>query len=68
MDKMDTKARIFNASELCSRKLWQLVTTETTEQVSEDQLREAVAELAERRYYLTELQRLGKLDNPRRGA
>ena len=68
MEKMDTKATLFDASELCSRKLWQLVTTENAEQVSEDQLREAVAELAERRHYLNELQRLGKLDSQRRGA
>ena len=68
MNKMDTKATIFNARELCSRKLWQLVTTESAEQVSETQLREAVEELAERRHHLAELQRLGKLGDQRQGA
>ncbi len=73
---MNTDTGNFDASELSSRKLWQLVTTETEEQVSADQLgaaqlgaaqlsaaqlREAIEELAARRHYLDELQRLGKL-------
>lgn len=51
----------FNPRELCSRKLWQLVSTETDQQVSERELREAVAELAKRRHYLEQLQQIGKL-------
>jgi hypothetical protein len=51
----------FKASELCSRKLWQMVNTETELGFSASQLEEAVAELAARRHYLTELQEMGKL-------
>jgi hypothetical protein len=58
----------FNPRELCSRKLWQLVSTETDEQVSERELREAVAELAKRRHYLEQLQQIGKLDRENAGA
>ena len=52
----------FNARELCSRKLWQIVSTETDEQVSARELREAIAELAARRHYLEQLQQIGKLE------
>lgn len=51
----------FDASELCSRKLWQLVNTPAERDISEAELREAIAELAARRHYLEELQRIGKL-------
>ncbi len=50
----------FNASELCSRKLWQLVQNERNE-VDQQQLQQAIAELASRRHYLAELSRTGKL-------
>jgi heme oxygenase len=50
-----------NASELCSRKLWQLVTTPAEETISDSELSEVIAELARRRHYLEELQDLGKL-------
>jgi len=58
----------FNPSELCSRKLWQLVSTETQEQVSERELREAIAELASRRHYLEQLQQIGAIEEKRSGA
>jgi hypothetical protein len=58
----------FNPRELCSRKLWQLVSTETDEQVSARELQEAVAELAARRHYLDQLQQIGALQDRRSGA
>jgi hypothetical protein len=58
----------FNPRELCSRKLWQLVSTETQEQVNERELREAIAELASRRHYLEQLQRIGAIEEKRPGA
>ena len=58
-----------NPPELCSRKLWQLVSgadgAETGPgELSPDDLAAAVAELARRRRYLEELRGLGKLENP----
>ncbi len=58
----------FNPRELCSRKLWQLVSIETKEQVSERELREAIAELASRRHYLQQLHQLGAIEEQRPGA
>jgi hypothetical protein len=57
----------FNPSELCSRKLWQLVSTETDEQVGERELREAIAELATRRHYLEQLQQIGAIEDKQTG-
>jgi len=51
----------FNPRELCSRKLWELVSTDTEEQVSERELQEAIAELANRRHYLEQLQQIGAI-------
>jgi hypothetical protein len=52
----------FNASELCSRKLWQLVnTTASSDDYSDSELQAAIAELATRRHYLAELAQIGKL-------
>ena len=51
----------FNAQELCSRKLWQLVNTPTPKEIGENELKEAIEELASRRQYMEELQRIGKL-------
>ena len=62
---MDT-AR-FNARELCSRKLWQLVNTPTSAKVSDDELAEAITELATRRHYLAQLQETGKLGEHNQG-
>lgn len=53
----------FNAQELCSRKLWQMVNTPSNECVSENELTEAIAELATRRHYLEQLEDIGKLQD-----
>jgi hypothetical protein len=58
---MTTGLESFNARELCSRKLWQLVTN-NGRSISEHELQEAVGELAARRHYLEELHKLGKLE------
>jgi hypothetical protein len=58
----------FDPREFCSRKLWQLVSTETDEQVSARALQEAVAELAARRHYLDQLQQIGAIQDHRGGA
>ncbi|MDH3993295.1 MAG: hypothetical protein OEV47_10295 [Gammaproteobacteria bacterium] len=55
--------RTFNASELCSRKLWQLVNNAAETQVDDDALAQAISELATRRRYLEELQEIGKLED-----
>tara|TARA_R110002110_G_scaffold91264_2_gene237491 strand:+ start:110928 stop:111119 length:192 start_codon:yes stop_codon:yes gene_type:complete len=52
----------FKPQELCSRKLWQLVTTREQQEFNERELREAIAELAARRRYLAELRKMGKLE------
>lgn len=53
----------FNAQELCSRKLWELVKTKPGQQqaINEAELNEAIHELAERRHYLAELTEIGIL-------
>lgn len=58
---MNTGNTSFDASELCSRKLWQLVNGRE-QSVGERELQQAVRELANRRHYLRELQQLGKLE------
>jgi hypothetical protein len=57
---MNTENEHFDASEFCSRKLWQLV-TEREHDIGEAELKQAVRELAARRHYLEELHKLGKL-------
>lgn len=52
----------FDAGELCSRKLWQIVTDPEAERAGKAELDAAIAELAARRHYLSELVTLGKLD------
>ncbi len=51
----------FNASEFCSRKLWQIVTDSGEQSTSVAELEAAIAELTTRRHYLAELARMGKL-------
>jgi hypothetical protein len=51
----------FNAEEFCSSKLWQMVSNEATT-ASREELEAAVAELAQRRHYLSELEQIGKFD------
>jgi U3 small nucleolar RNA-associated protein 14 len=58
----------FNAQELCSRKLWQMVNTTSSKNVSDNELRAAIEELATRRRYLEELAEIGKLEEHSRGA
>lgn len=53
--------REFNASELCSRKLWQIVKRTDDQNVAESELHKAVRELTARKRYLAELARIGKL-------
>jgi len=55
------KAENFNASEFCSRKLWQLVNSEPPGEAEAEELERAVVELMTRRHYLEELARIGKL-------
>ncbi|MFT6287871.1 MAG: hypothetical protein ACJA09_002628 [Alcanivorax sp.] len=50
----------FNAHELCSRKLWQIINTEHNNS-ADAKLRAAVEELSARRHYLAELSDLGKI-------
>ncbi|MEM8661994.1 MAG: hypothetical protein AAGF35_14010 [Pseudomonadota bacterium] len=52
----------FNPSELSSRKLWEMVNNNSVEQVSEDELKRAIAELATRRHYLEKLQAIGAIE------
>ncbi len=56
----------FNAQELCSRKLWEIVnsTPETEQDINASELKEAINELAERRHYLAELTDIGKAGKP----
>ena len=58
----------FNASELCSRKLWQLVTNREADEVNDIELQAAINELATRRHYLAELREIGKLKGQKPGA
>ncbi len=58
---MDMNTTHFDASELCSRKLWQIINTAPDRKVTELELREAINELAMRRHYLSELREIGKL-------
>ncbi len=51
----------FNAQELCSRKLWQLLNAGTGDGVNDSELDEVVAELVKRRHYLEKIQEMGKL-------
>ncbi len=51
----------FNATELCNRKLWELVKNNPRQcqEINEAELNEAIHELAERRHYLAELTDIG---------
>lgn len=51
----------FDASQLCSRKLWQLVNEGQAQKIANAELQQAVKELTVRRHYLAELARIGKL-------
>jgi hypothetical protein len=51
----------FNATEICSKKLWDMVSG-TSNSTSQEELAAAVRELANRRHYLSELEQLGVFD------
>ena len=54
----------FNMHEFCSRKLWEIVSADAAGDesgVSQEELLAAVRELAQRRHYLAELEKIGKL-------
>jgi hypothetical protein len=51
-------ANNFNATEFCSSKLWEMVSGDNN-RANQAELKAAVAELAERRHYLSELEKLG---------
>lgn len=57
---MNSNTETFNPAELCSRKLWQLVAGSQNTLDAAAQQR-ALEELAQRRRYRAELERLGKL-------
>lgn len=58
------ETRQFDASALCSRKLWQLINNEGASRPAEEtELEQAVIELTARRHYLAELARIGKLED-----
>jgi hypothetical protein len=52
----------FRAEEFCSSKLWQIV-SEPPASASKADLEAAIAELAQRRHYLAELEKIGKYPN-----
>ena len=56
-----TQQPTIKAKELCSRKLWQIVSAEDAGH-HPDLLQAALRELEVRRHYLTELVQLGKLE------
>ena len=58
---MTSNTDTFNPQELCSRKLWDIVSNHSGCLDNESSLKAAVAELEERRSYLQELQDLGHL-------
>jgi len=58
---MTTEQNTFNPHELCSRKLWQIITDMDGQSSARNELRAAVEELAARRHYLAELAELGQL-------
>ena len=49
----------FKASELSSRKLWELVSGIDEQTPAQMELEEAIQELAQRRHYLSELKQIG---------
>lgn len=65
---MTIQTNQFDASELCSRKLWQIVSSEADARMSRDLLQQAIEELTARRRYLAELSRIGKLGTTNHNA
>lgn len=66
MTEMTTdKHRGFDPSELCSRKLWDMIRERKEGDGSPEALQAALKELAERRHYLNQLEDLGVFDSRR---
>jgi hypothetical protein len=61
---MMTTIQGFKAQELCSRKLWQLVSEQEQAPIGKADLEAAIAELELRRHYLVELAGLRQSDTP----
>ncbi len=59
---MMTTTQGFKAQELCSRKLWQLVSEHEQAPIGKAELEAAIAELELRRHYLAELADLRQAD------
>jgi hypothetical protein len=58
------ESQTFNMHEFCSRKLWEMVSADAAGdevEATEEELLAAVRELAQRRHYLAELEKIGKL-------
>ena len=51
----------FDPQALCSRKLWDIISQDTSRTLAESDLQAAIQELQQRRHYLEELTELGKL-------
>ena len=64
---MMTTSQDFKAQELCSRKLWQLVSDYDDEPIGKAELEAAIAELEARRHYLAELAGLRQPNSPSAG-
>lgn len=62
---MMTTTQNFKAQELCSRKLWQLVSEYDQEPIGRADLEAAIAELESRRHFLAELAGLRQSEAPR---
>ena len=58
------ETQTFNMHEFCSRKLWEMVSADAAGEAgnaTQEELLAAVRELAQRRHYLAELEKIGKL-------
>jgi hypothetical protein len=56
------ESQTFNMHEFSSRKLWEMVSGESEDDnASPEELLAAVRELAQRRHYLAELEKIGKI-------
>ena len=59
-ENMTTESNSFNPQELSSRKLWDIISAESSANANKADLDAAIAELEERRSYLEELQLIGR--------
>ena len=56
-----------NPQELSSRKLWQLAETQSTHEISAEEMSQVIAELAKRCHDLEELDRIKQLERNSQG-